>query len=93
MEEISYLLASAAIRGFVITAASGKFMIPALHRLHFGQTIREEGPLVKGGCPRERTGGLLRPCGSVHACRAAAGIPPPRLRSAPPFNKGGFCFL
>ena len=44
MEEISYLLASAAIGGFVITAVSGKFMIPALHRLHFGQTVREEGP-------------------------------------------------
>ena len=25
-----------------ITAVAGKFMIPALHRLHFGQTIRED---------------------------------------------------
>mgnify|MGYP002750402746 CR=1 FL=1 len=54
MEEISYLLASAAIGGFVITAGSGKFMIPALHRLHFGQTVREEGPTwhnKKNGTP------------------------------------------
>ena len=54
MEEISYLLASAAIGGFVITAVSGKFMIPALHRLHFGQTVREEGPTwhnKKNGTP------------------------------------------
>lgn len=44
MEQISSLLAAAAVGGFAITAVAGKFMIPALHRLHFGQTIREEGP-------------------------------------------------
>ena len=54
MEEISYLLAAAAVGGFAITAVSGKFMIPALHRLHFGQTVREEGPTwhnKKNGTP------------------------------------------
>ena len=44
MEQISSLLAAAAVGGFAITAVAGKFMIPALHRLHFGQPIREEGP-------------------------------------------------
>ena len=54
MEEISYLLAAAAVGGFAITAVAGKFMIPVLHRLHFGQTIREEGPTwhnKKNGTP------------------------------------------
>ena len=44
MEQISYLLAAGAVGGFAMTAVAGKFMIPVLHRLHFGQTIREEGP-------------------------------------------------
>ena len=54
MEQISSLLAAAAVGGFAITAVAGKFMIPALHRLHFGQTIREEGPTwhsKKNGTP------------------------------------------
>ena len=47
-------MAAAAVGGFAITAVAGKFMIPALHRLHFGQTIREEGPTwhsKKNGTP------------------------------------------
>ena len=54
MEQISSLLAAAAVGGFAITAVAGKFIIPALHRLHFGQTIREEGPTwhsKKNGTP------------------------------------------
>ena len=54
MEQISSRLAAAAVGGFAITAVAGKFMIPALHRLHFGQTIREEGPTwhsKKNGTP------------------------------------------
>ena len=54
MEQISYLLAAGAVGGFAITAVAGKFMIPVLHRLHFGQTIREEGPTwhnKKNGTP------------------------------------------
>ena len=54
MEQISSLLAAAAVGGFAITAVAGKFMIPALYRLHFGQTIREERPTrhsKKNGTP------------------------------------------
>ncbi|MGN0983857.1 MAG: phospho-N-acetylmuramoyl-pentapeptide-transferase [Gemmiger sp.] len=41
---LSWMLIAAAVAGFCITAASGCVLIPALRRLHFGQTIREEGP-------------------------------------------------
>lgn len=34
----------AAVIAFGVTALLGKWMIPYLQRLHFGQTIREEGP-------------------------------------------------
>ena len=43
MEQISSLLAAAAVGGFAITAVAGKFMIPALHRLHFGQSFMVRG--------------------------------------------------
>lgn len=33
-----------AVVAFVISAVIGKFLIPALHRLKYGQTILEEGP-------------------------------------------------
>ena len=42
---VSWMLVAAAIAAFSITAVSGIFLIPALHRLHFGQTIRESGPV------------------------------------------------
>ncbi len=38
------ILAVAGILAYVISAALGKFCIPWLHKLKFGQTIREEGP-------------------------------------------------
>lgn len=41
---LSWMLIAAALAGFSITAVSGCFLIPALRRLHFGQTIREDGP-------------------------------------------------
>jgi phospho-N-acetylmuramoyl-pentapeptide-transferase len=44
----------------VITGVLGKFMIPFLHKLKFGQTIREEGPTwhaAKQGTPT--MGGLM----------------------------------
>ena len=41
---LSWNLLKAALAGFVITAAAGWLLIPALRRLHFGQTIREDGP-------------------------------------------------
>ena len=37
-------LSVAAIAGFVVTALAGRVLIPLLRRLHFGQTIREDGP-------------------------------------------------
>ena len=88
MEQISSLLAAAAVGGFTITAVAGKFMIPALHRLHFGQTIREEGPTwhnKKNGTPT--MGGLwvyllasCSPLGVVYGsvpqlCAGGAGPP------------------
>ena len=36
--------ALAAIIAFVISAAVGKFLIPALHKLKYGQTILDIGP-------------------------------------------------
>ncbi len=39
-----YALMAAAFGALVITAASGLFIVPALRRLHFGQTIKEIGP-------------------------------------------------
>lgn len=41
---VSWMLVAAAIAAFSVTAVSGCLLIPALHRLHFGQTIRESGP-------------------------------------------------
>lgn len=35
---------AAAVIAFVISAVTGKFLIPFLHKINFGQTIREEGP-------------------------------------------------
>ena len=34
----------AAVIAFGITAIMGKWMIPFLHKINFGQTIRDEGP-------------------------------------------------
>lgn len=40
----SILFLTAAVIAFAITAILGKWMIPFLHKLKFGQTIREVGP-------------------------------------------------
>ena len=40
----SFLFLSTALVGFGVTALLGLWMIPFLHRLKFGQTIREIGP-------------------------------------------------
>ena len=42
---VSWMLVAAAIAAFCITAVSGIFLIPALHRLHFGQTLRAPAPV------------------------------------------------
>ena len=57
---IEILTPAAALLAFLITAISGKWMIPFLRKLHFGQTIREEGPKwhqKKQGTPT--MGGLM----------------------------------
>ena len=41
---LTWMLIASAVAGFSVTAVSGCFLIPALRRLHFGQTIREDGP-------------------------------------------------
>ena len=53
-QTVSYMLAAAAVGGFAVTAVTCWLLIPVLHRLHFGQTIREEGPTwhnKKNGTP------------------------------------------
>lgn len=41
---VSWMLIAAAVVGFCVTAVSGCVVIPALRCLHFGQSIREDGP-------------------------------------------------
>ena len=53
---------------FVVTALAGKLLIPFLHKLHFGQSIREDGPTWhknKQGTPT--MGGIMFILGSVAA--------------------------
>ena len=69
MSSVLYLLV--AVIAFAITAALGKWMIPFLHKLKFGQTIREVGPSWhknKQGTPT--MGGLMFMVGSVVAVMA-----------------------
>ena len=64
--------AGAALAGFLIAALLGKVLIPVLHRLKFGQTIREEGPAwhrAKQGTPT--MGGVLFIIGSLAAALLA----------------------
>lgn len=62
------LYSIAVIAAAVVTAVLGKFMIPFLHKLKFGQTIREEGPTwhaAKQGTPT--MGGLMFIIGGLAA--------------------------
>ena len=71
-QTVSLMLATAALFGFLVTAVTGYFLIPALHKLHFGQTIREEGPTwhsKKNGTPT--MGGLCFIFGILVAVGAA----------------------
>ena len=57
-----------AVISFVVTAVAGKFLIPVLRRLKFGQTILEEGPSwhqAKQGTPT--MGGIMFIVGIVAA--------------------------
>ncbi len=54
------LYAVASVLAFGITALLGRLLIPFLHRLHFGQTIREVGPSWhKGKQGTPTMGGLM----------------------------------
>ena len=60
---------------FALTALSGLFLLPALRKLKFGQSIREDGPhwhMGKSGTPT--MGGLMFILG-VTVCTAALGWP------------------
>ena len=59
----------AAAIAFAITALLGKWMVPFLHKINFGQTIREVGPKwhqKKNGTPT--MGGFMFMIGIVTAC-------------------------
>lgn len=68
MNIVGLLTAGAAILAFAVTAYLGKFLIPELHKLKFGQTIREDGPIwhqKKQGTPT--MGGIIFIIGTVLA--------------------------
>lgn len=61
----------AALVSFAITAAVGKFLIPFLHKLKYGQTILEEGPKWhKGKQGTPTMGGIMFIIGMVIATTA-----------------------
>ncbi len=69
--EMIALLGLGAVTSFVLTAVLGKWLIPVLHRLKFGQTIREIGPAWhknKQGTPT--MGGILFIFGTLAAVLA-----------------------
>lgn len=71
---LSWMLIAAALVSFLATAVSGFLIVPALRRLHFGQTIRESGPTwhnKKQGTPT--MGGLCFVFGSTVAVGLAVG--------------------
>ena len=64
----SIWIAAAALISFGVTALLGKWLIPFLHRINFGQTIRESGPTwhrKKNGTPT--MGGFLFIIGTIVA--------------------------
>lgn len=63
---------------FIIAALAGKALIPALHKLKFGQAIREEGPqdhLKKAGTPT--MGGLIFMLGVAAAAVVSGNVDVP----------------
>ncbi len=64
-----YINLIALVVAFVIAAVSGKYLIPALKKMHFGTTIYEKGPSwhkSKNGTPL--MGGFMFILGTVIAC-------------------------
>lgn len=65
---ISVWIPAAAALAFAVTALLGKWMVPFLHKINFGQTIRESGPVwhkKKNGTPT--MGGFMFIAGIVLA--------------------------
>ncbi|MBQ5816278.1 MAG: phospho-N-acetylmuramoyl-pentapeptide-transferase, partial [Oscillospiraceae bacterium] len=72
---MSYIAILAAIIAFALTAFSGKFLIPFLKKLKYGQTILEIGPnwhKAKEGTPT--MGGLMFILGIVVAASVGLGL-------------------
>lgn len=77
MENMAYFVS--AVLAFVFTTILARIMIPFLHRLKFGQSIREEGPKwhkSKSGTPT--MGGIIFIIPSVIAALCAASVYPDR---------------
>ncbi|MEE0858451.1 MAG: phospho-N-acetylmuramoyl-pentapeptide-transferase [Acutalibacteraceae bacterium] len=80
----NYMIIIAAVAAFVISSVTGKFLIPVLHKVKFGQPIREEGPQwhqKKSGTPT--MGGIMFIIASVLVavgCYVALGIANPGSR-------------
>lgn len=73
--EIGFWAFGTAVAAFVITAVIGKFLIPFLHKLNFGQTILEIGPKwhkKKQGTPT--MGGIMFIIGIILAATAGVTI-------------------
>ena len=75
MEYVPFIAAAVIAAGFVLL--SGPFFIPELHKLKFGQSIRDEGPeshKVKSGTPT--MGGIMIICGITLASLVCAPLTP-----------------
>mgnify|MGYP002518431815 CR=1 FL=1 len=63
---------AAAVLAFLISAVTGKYLIPFLHKINFGQTIREEGPeWHKGKQGTPIMGGIMFIIGVIFAVAVA----------------------
>lgn len=75
MGTIMTLIAAASLAAFLVTTLSGRKVIPLLHKLKFGQTIRDVGPtwhMKKQGTPT--MGGLMFIGASILVFIAAAAV-------------------
>ncbi len=73
MDSISCMIA--AVAGFAVSAATGKVLIPFLHKIKFGQTIKEIGPSwhkKKQGTPN--MGGFMFILGTVIGILAGCAV-------------------
>ena len=72
---ITTIVILAAVLAFIVSAVSGKLLIPYLHKLKFGQTINDIGPTWhknKQGTPT--MGGFMFAIGTLVAAAIVIGI-------------------